>query len=92
MVLTQVWIGLTDSDTPGWWYWASTLESPDIEGPFNIWSPDSTKVNSLGNGAGLHCIAADLNANAVSGKMGDVLGGSPAPVHCSGPECECSLR
>ena len=58
--LTQVWLGVTDSDTPGWWYWAATLENPDVERDFNIWSPDSTKARAGANGEGLNCVATDM--------------------------------
>ena len=67
---TQVWLGVTDSDTPGWWYWAATLENPDVEGDFNIWSPDSTKASAGANGEGINCIATDVNLNVNYGESG----------------------
>ncbi|GAX77578.1 hypothetical protein CEUSTIGMA_g5022.t1 [Chlamydomonas eustigma] len=63
----QVWIGATDVDTPGWWYWAATDANIDVEGDFNLWSSQATKINGGFTGNGQDCIAADVSMHVTSG-------------------------
>ncbi|KAG1680609.1 hypothetical protein FOA52_015058 [Chlamydomonas sp. UWO 241] len=62
--VVQVWIGLTDADTPGWWYWAQTQVTPDTEGVWNLWSPEATKSIPGADGSDKRCVAADINVPA----------------------------